>query len=498
MRCGSKSDVPASSQTGIEIADRLRLQVAGGPTGSRSPEGRPEFTWEHIGRSGLRVGDLLGFVAESSIAPPRTGHIGNWREIAMGRAAAMDGNALICRGGGLGYPLIFDLTQVENAACTQGDTVHVPGSRVSSGKRDLLELFSWHGRRLRPVDREETPFVPFVGALEGGRLIELTTLHRREDDHIENFPFEYYSSLLVDRWSEVREILASVLEAAVNQREPTTALKLVVDRAVRADGRVRRCRLESVGRRFRLGELAFGSVEALLAAIRIPILAACRPKDAVEHMQRLGASFPLLTAPMHSLLNGLLRTHCPRHLSGENQPPGIPHDGLNVHLHWGAVQMAGFPPRKRGHFASGQRYVRRLFDLARERLVGLDSLHFALLPASIFMLCPSSAYPGDVEAVGELCIRLNDLAADGRSSRTEDQSEVDRVVEQWWAERRRGVSQYFASGFALDRSIHSGGGEVPESGRPLMPQGFEDLTVRQACMLVGALYSVLGGDRVRY
>ena len=487
---------PGPLLTGPEILDLLDLdpdQDRAGTVDLQNSDAlrRPRFRWRHFGRADTPIRRLLKvFGQRQFVSAPRTGHLGNWQEIAAGRAGAMDGNALICRNARFGYPLVFDLNQSEDLEITRGDTVHVPGSVIDAGRREILDLFSWTGSRFALLDRKESYYVPFLATRDERSLLPVTSLHRKLDNELTDFNFIYYSSLLTDHWSAVRATLTHLLNRAIESSEPESLLKLIVNRAVSLDGRVHQRRLQLDDGILRIGDARYADVDRFVEAIRIPILAASRPDRFFSEIGSWSAAHPLLSAPVHSLLMGVLKTQYPDF--GLEASPAGAIDEPNVHLHWGAVQMAGFPPRKKGHFVSGSRYVRRLFDLLAGRSPVPDPLYFILLPSSIFMLCPSSAYPKDRTLLSNLFERTYRLTRSGGRRRTVTQPEVDGLVEAWWAAGHSGLSQYFIGSFARRRSIYTGG-PVPVGGRPLLCETLKRLTVAQASMLVGALYEVIGG-----
>src|SRR5688572_21896525 len=69
----------------------------------------------HFGLHHVPIGSLITLIQdEPFLRPPRTAHIGNWEDIAKGRAGAMDFNKVICKWN-LGYPLIYPFTKTETA-----------------------------------------------------------------------------------------------------------------------------------------------------------------------------------------------------------------------------------------------------------------------------------------------------------------------------------------------------------------------------------------------
>ncbi len=102
------------------------------------------FSFTHLGLTPLKIGAVCQAFDPTELSPPRSGHLGNWIEIASGRAGAADFNNPICMNGRFGHVLAYDLTQTETEDLSKGDLVHMPGSELSRGKRRVLPLLSYH------------------------------------------------------------------------------------------------------------------------------------------------------------------------------------------------------------------------------------------------------------------------------------------------------------------------------------------------------------------
>ena len=140
-------------------------------------------------RSGHRhLLDLIG--TDAALCPPRTGHIGNWGNIGLGRAGAMDFNKAICAPG-YGYPLLYCFTQTEVEAPRQGDWGYLPGSLVDGDARTPLRLHAWDGTEFAALHAHALPrFTPFVQAELDGGLTPLTEVHARRLDPIGPHPVQ--------------------------------------------------------------------------------------------------------------------------------------------------------------------------------------------------------------------------------------------------------------------------------------------------------------------
>ena len=89
-----------------------------------------------------------------ALCPPRTGHIGNWGNIADGRAGAMDFNKAICAPG-YGYPLIYGFKQTEADDAAARATGAICRARSIDGDvRTPLPLHAWDGTEFAPCTRE--------------------------------------------------------------------------------------------------------------------------------------------------------------------------------------------------------------------------------------------------------------------------------------------------------------------------------------------------------
>lgn len=111
------------------MSARLLHELGLSPAAEALTERGGVFAPVHLGTRDVRVGTLLDAVhAEPGLLPPRSGHLGNWEDIALGRSGPMDFNTAVC-GGGHGFPLIYGFTQTE-AEETGGDDVYLPGSLV--------------------------------------------------------------------------------------------------------------------------------------------------------------------------------------------------------------------------------------------------------------------------------------------------------------------------------------------------------------------------------
>jgi hypothetical protein len=129
--------------------------------------------------------------------------------------------------------------------------------------------------------------------------------------------------------------------------------------------------------------------------------------------------------------------------------------------------------------------LRRICAALLAHFPSVDPVCIVLLPAAAFMLCPSSAHPFDAELLSCLFARLG--ADDGSLPADRLQQAVEGITTRWLEDNADALSPYFVNRFWPRRGVMHVG-DLPASGTPMVPHGFDDLSFRQACMVVGALY----------
>lgn len=444
------------------------------------------FEWVHMGTSGLPAGELARILRDTPrLCPPRTGHLGNWEDIVLGRAGTLDYNQVVCCRWKLGYPLIYDLNQTEDAQLRQGDWVYLPGSRVQRGVRTELPLFTWDGLRLTERSREQPLFVPYVLTPVEGSLVPLSRVHRESLGRLPGLPFRTYSDLLVGREPLVRQILLELVEEARRRPDPELALELVFDRVVSLDGTVRREPISLAGGGFRAGRAFYEDAAALVDAALIPVRAAAEPEGFVAGTAGLPWDAPLLSGLLSEVFIPLLDAH---YSAGEVDRETMKRP-CNPHLHWGAISMAGYPPRRHGYFEDHVRSLRKIYQVLLRNMSGLDPVYFVLLPTTPLMLLPASAHPTDAEVLEVLIHRVL-RETEGLLASHRLPAEIDRIVAGWLAGEGRHLSPYFRNRFSSRGSVYNEV-DLPEESGPLEPEGFRALALRQACMIIGSLKEAL-------
>jgi hypothetical protein len=446
---------------------------------------RQAFTSIHMGTEDLPLGSLLDLLAEeTALKPPRTGHIGNWEDIALGRAGAMDFNKAICARG-FGYPLIHCFTQTEAEGSPGGDWVYLPGSLAERGRRVPLPLFTWDGTSFTRRGRERGYFCPLVQAEFDGSLVPLVELHWRRMRALAGFDFRLAAAVIQRHATEVRAIVAHLLEQASAAGGSLGVFQDLIGHAAARDGTVARCTLRREGKGYWLEDCHYASTEALVDHVMMMYRAVTEPRLFLADLPALPPLLPVMGNVLNMVLHAHLLTHYPD-LDGGRAGVARP---FNVHLHWGARDMAGFPPRHKGYFAasSKRRSFRRLCGWLAAHFPDFEPICFVLLPAPVFMLSPTSAHPGDAELLAELFREVRAACPGLGAAPPERLAEAVEGATRSWATRRAGaLSPYFMNRFVPRRGVlHAG--DLPAASEPVEPDGFRALTLRQATLIAGAL-----------
>jgi hypothetical protein len=450
---------------------------------------RRAFDWVNMGTTDLPVGRLLAALrATPGLLAPRTGHLGNWGDIAASRAGLLDYNRVICGPRVLGYPLVYDLNQTEDDTGRDGDSIYLPGSLVDGHRRTALRLFTWDGAGFAERPRDRPLFCPLVLTPVGGALAPLSRIHRQNDAGLGVFRFAYGSTFLRWRADLVRAILHELLDWARMRPDPPRAIGDVMDRVVTLDGAVRRAAVVPDGRGFLAGDTRYADTTALVDAAMLPLLAADEPDAFFARIGELPAELPLLSVLTVGLLYALLGAHYPG-VAIDRDAMTRP---INPHVHWGALGMAGYPPRRRGYFREKVKQARDLCRVIVDHFEEIDPVLFVLLPASIFALWPAPGEPRDAALVENLIRRIHDATDPLIGKPNLMMPAVDREVAAWLAAARSELSPYFLGRFTDRRSVCNQA-PLPEPGEPIEPGGFSDLTIGQASMAVGALLEFAPG-----
>ncbi|MER6029824.1 DUF6025 family protein [Streptomyces sp. NPDC001851] len=457
----------------------LRSAIAGLESGRRT------LDWAHLGKCDIVLADLVSLIRSAGDhTPPRTGHLGDWTDISLGRSGLLDYNTTICSEFGVGSPLLFDTTSTETEAMDQGDTIYLPGSTVRDGKASQLPLLVRDSAGLHSASRTRSWFSPFVLTDTDGRVELLSDLHRRRNTGL-TMPLDYVSRRLFAEGDRLRTLMTTALEAARRDtKRRNTLTSSLFAGLVGTDGAPREGGVRCTESGYAIGDGGEGAGEVslpdLVELTLLPFSTLNDPQARQRHVTGEGFReqvVPMLSNMFLTILMVQARVHA---------APGSTPAGFDEHLHWGAIGMAGFPPRKKGYF-EGSEYPRRtrpFFEHAHDVGQALPAL-FLVAPAVLFALLPRRSNLVDVELVDDLC-RTVRVAAGGESNIFRQAELIERTVEQWYETRGEQLSAFYRGQFNGRRSL-SGGSEAPADPRVVVGDEFARLTCRQASLIVGAL-----------
>ncbi|SFX57268.1 hypothetical protein SAMN04487866_11231 [Thermoactinomyces sp. DSM 45891] len=472
---------PIELLTELSVLDKLRWKKDSALDAFERRE--CSFNWIHMGTTDVKIGKLLSLIQSSpELLPPRTGHIGNWEQIMQGRAGMMDFNNAICSKG-YGYPLLYCFTQTETQDMQNGDIVYVPGSIVEQDNRMELPLFTWDRSGFVRRGREHSYFTPFVKTEYRGEFIPLIQVHKNRLQY-QKFEFRFEPSIVYEQEPLVKRILCDLIEDA-SQRENSRAIfQDLISHQVTLDGRMYRSDLICEDRGFRMGEVFYSSASELVEAAMIPFRAVDEPDQFFQQIDQMPTHMPLVSNVAMRIFSAVVSSHYPdRNVirSTMTQP-------FNPHFHWGARDMAGYPPKRSGYIAtkSKVRSYRRICKLIIDRYPEVDPILFVVIPAVVFSLCPTDQHPRDNELLAELFLRVRKGTDHLAECPGQMAIEVECITLQWLGEQKSNLSQYF-----LDRFIPKCGilnnQKSHDFSRSVEPEGFRELSFQQSCMIVGSL-----------
>jgi Family of unknown function (DUF6025) len=451
-------------------------------------ERRSSFDAIHLGTTDIPVGRLMEVLLDAvPLRPPRTGHLGNWEDISRGRAGPMDFNQTICARK-LGYPLIYCFNQTEDESLSSGDSIYLPGSIVENGQRYILPLSTWNGRRFERRTRKLPLFVPLVWTEFQDQLLPLTRLHWQRMQTVKQFEFQLEAQLIYDHRDQILPMLVALIDEAILRPNSRRALQDLISHAVSLDGRMKRAFVAQGNSGYWLNETYFPSTEALARAMLQLFEAAIEPEQFFDDIAKMPAQLPVMSNILVGVFSAIFFSHYP---GIEIDRPTMTQP-FNPHFHWGARDMAGFPPRRSGYFMAraSTRSIRQICDTLLRGFSQIDPVYFLLMPAAIFMLCPPDVFVKDSETLSVLFQRVRKATAHTDPGSTPAVDETDGLVRDWLSEFGSSVSPYFLNRF------RPGQGILQKVERPLEsvasePDGFRDLTLRQSCQLVGSLVEAI-------
>ncbi|PZD96795.1 hypothetical protein DNH61_06250 [Paenibacillus sambharensis] len=442
------------------------------------------FDWVHVGNTDLPIHEVLNAIKQSEeLLPPRSGHMGNWEEITLGRAGVMDFNHAICAEG-YGYPLIYSFNQTEDSELTGGDWVYMPGSVLEQGVRSELNLYTWDGASFVQRNRIRPLFVPFVLTEADGVLQPVSQLHWSRMTAAGQFSFRLEGAAIWEHGKLVKDVLRELLETAAVHPNPRRAYQDLISHQVSLDGTMVRAELEREGAAYRLGATRYAGTDELVDAVMLPFQAVAEPQAFFANIRELPDTLPILSNIIAGVLSAVVHTHYPGAQVVRDQMTRP----FNPHFHWGARDMAGYPPVRKGYFAekSTIKSYRHICQTIIRNFHEIDPLYFILMPAAVFTLWPADCHEADRWCIGQLISSVKEKT-DQLSGRPDQMMPcISQIVEEWLSGAESQCSHYWLNRFGTRRGILNEG-DIPRSSRPVEPDGFGHLTFRQACMIVGAL-----------
>ena len=424
----------------------------------------------HLGQGKVTIGKALNIIRfDESLTPPRTGHLGNWSDIAATRAGPMDFNSTIC-GQGHGYPLIYEFTRTE-ATTPGGDEAYAPGSIIDQGQRLELPIYTWDGKNFVQRGRDAPLFCALVQVKHQGLVQPLAIVQAQRMMSQAPYAFASWAGILLRNRALVVELLTQLIQQASGQGR-SQAFDEIISHAVALDGTVERGALSAEGNGFRLAEVFFPNAAGVAEAALDLVSAMVEPEAFFERIGSVSSRLPVISLQCANALFAILSTH---RYSGERGP--ILESPYRVHLHWGARAMAGAPPLRSGYLIrpTAQRSLRALVDPLLDKYPQVQPTVIAILPASIFMLCPTSRHPADAELLTEL---FTSTAGQGAGK-------TGQIAKSWFAKEGQQLSPYFRARFVTGAGVPRSGASMPQA-HSVEPQGFRNLGIAEACAIAAA------------
>lgn len=442
--------------------------------------------WLHLGETDVRVKDLENELKMyNEILAPRSGHIGNWGDISQGRAGLVDYNKVICFEKQIGYPLLYLFNQTEDQLCNQGDSIYLPGSIVESGKPTPLPLFTYDGHSFVPRDRSVSYFTPFVMTNHQGKMQSLISYHFAQFKKISDFNYVSEAELAFSEVELLKKSLRILLSEALFNPRNQEFLPEIFSHVVTKDGQVSRAEIRMTDNKIFMNGFEFENLDELIEASQWPIKIAAQPSNLAEHIQLAPPAMPLRGAMFTNLWSGLRNYHIKPEFRQEicNQSP------ISVHLHWGAVGMAGYPPYKRGYFGNKDKIkaAKWMAKLIVNYIQEIKPCFFVLMPVAPYFLTSMCQYKDDSKILNELFLKVIDQTRDMTGDPSKMMDTLKPIVKDWMNGSGSQMSSYFKSKFSEKRSVASKLDLPSEKGFTIYTESFYELTFRQACILTGLL-----------
>jgi len=454
------------SQMGIVDPKKERMLV-------RELSGK-QLEWTNLAVTDVAMGPVFAGLRESGLVdPPRTGHMGGvWSRIAEGAGGSLMLNQVI-RQEGIGHPLIFDQNEIPV------DTLYYPGSIFNGHRREELPLYTWQDGQFAPAARDQSVFTPFVMTEKDGSLVPLTAVHKKDMETRGGGGFQYISDLVVSRSADTRELFAHLLDRAQMEDDLTEKNRLlakIADRALSRSGHVADRPLTSSYGQLRVGDTSY-TTDEVINMLMLPFHVGAEP-ELLKRIGELPKEMPRISKEMLAVLIAVL--------NADFVPGAEPLTPVNPHFHWGALQMAGAPPFVNGYFAGSASDIRSLMAVARvDAKEKIPPCYYILMPAAVCTLWPSRGEPQDIEAMNALVASLHRETDGARGKPNVIADKTRQAVSDWNETYGASISPSLRSRFS--RYDSSASTATPASPIMVKPEGFDDLTFRQASMAVGAL-----------
>jgi hypothetical protein len=312
-----------------------------------------------------------------------------------------------------------------------------------------------------------------VQAKVDGELRPLVEIHAERLRKIPGYNFKLNPEFIVANRSQIAEMLKVLLLKASQQNNSARALQELISHAVSSDGIVQKCTLRRYGESYWLNDYSYLSLDLLVETALDLFESVAEPKAFFKKIDQLPPLIPVLNVRFVRLLSAIFMTHLPdqKITLAKKQP-------INVHLHWGGRDMAGFPPYRKGYFGEQTkvRTYKSIMDTLMSHFPDLSPLCFVLLPAPAFMLCPSDAHPADIYLLNDLFRKVH-----------ESNVLSDEVCRTWLNENYGRLSPYFRSRFVSGDVGFLDAKDRPSASKIIEPDGFRDLSFQQACTIVGEI-----------
>lgn len=451
------------------------------------------FDWINLGETNLKIGKLLDFILQNEyLLPPRTGHLGNWERIIKGQASMMDFNNIITKKK-YGSPLIYPFTLTENEDLTGGDNVYLPGSVFINDKRIKLDIYTWNRltKDFTKRERVHSYFTPFVQTKINGELVPLVDVHFKKLKDEYSIDFELESSLIFHNESKVRKIIHFLLQY-VESNTSNNILPYLFSHEVYLDGTMTRTKVQYDGENYILGDIIYKNSEELINACMMPFYAVENSVNFFAEIENHPNCFPLISNTLMGIISAQLNSH----IASVNRNKFSNKD-INFHFHWGARDMGGYPPLKKGYFSSKshRKGYKRVLEILVNSEKGISPTYFVIIPAVIFSLCPSSHYPKDIVMLKDLFKEILSINTLEPLSDEEMMKCINNKVDSWLVRNQKEISAYFLNKFNFKSGILHDNYITSDSSTIEEPDNFRELTFKQACMIVGSLHELINKSK---